>query len=120
LLQSLADSQQVQYLPPRLKPSLLLLKHLPPLLVHAGEDEILHDDAIRIASLAKSAGVDVRLEIYPRMWHVWQINLNLPQAIQSLEDIEHFFKIHLELVKYKNNVVHTFSVRIYFCFDLDK
>lgn len=67
---------------------------LPPLLVHAGEDEILRDDALRIASLAKAADVDVRLEIYPRMWHVWQLFLNLPQAVQSLDDIAGFLKSH--------------------------
>jgi acetyl esterase/lipase len=71
------------------------LHGLPPLLVHVGEDEILRDDAIRITSLAKSVDVDVRLEIYPRMWHVWQINLELPQAIQSLDDISQFLKTHL-------------------------
>jgi len=77
------------------------LQDLPPLLIHAGEDEILRDDAIRIASLAKSDGVDVRLEIYPRMWHVWQINLALPQAIQSLDDIAQFLKAHLEQVTHQ-------------------
>jgi epsilon-lactone hydrolase len=68
---------------------------LPPLLVHVGEDESLRDDAVRIAILAKSAGVEVRLEIYPHMWHVWQINLALPQAVQSLDDIAQFLKAHL-------------------------
>jgi monoterpene epsilon-lactone hydrolase len=68
---------------------------LPPLLVHAGEDEILRDDAVRIEALAKAAGVDVRLEIYPRMWHVWQLYLSLPQAVQSLDDIAQFFKSRL-------------------------
>jgi len=71
---------------------------LPPLLVHAGEDEFLREDAIRIASSAKAAGVDVQLEIYPRMWHVWQINLALPQAVQSLDTIAQFFRSHLEPV----------------------
>lgn len=71
------------------------LRDLPSLLVHAGEDEILRDDAVRIASLAGSAGVDVRLEVYPRMWHVWQLNLTLPQATQSLDDIAQFLKSHL-------------------------
>jgi epsilon-lactone hydrolase len=71
---------------------------LPPLLVHAGEDEILRDDAVRVEELAKAAGVDVRLEIYPRMWHVWQLYLTLPQAIQSLDDITQFLKSHLGLV----------------------
>ncbi|NIQ10349.1 MAG: alpha/beta hydrolase [Gammaproteobacteria bacterium] len=80
---------------PLISPVFGNLRGLPPLLVHAGEDEFLRDDAMRIARLAKSAGVDVRLEIYPRMWHVWQLNLSLPQAIQSLDEIAHFFKTHL-------------------------
>jgi acetyl esterase/lipase len=68
---------------------------LPPLLVHAGEDEILRQDALRIAELAKAAGVEVRLEIYPRMWHVWQIYLGLPQATQSLDDIAQFLTTYI-------------------------
>ena len=79
---------------PLISPVFGNLRGLPPLLVHAGEDEILRDDALRIAGLAKSVGVDVRLEIYPRMWHVWQLNLTLPQAIQSLDDIARFLKAH--------------------------
>jgi acetyl esterase/lipase len=83
---------------PLISPVFGNLRGLPPFLVHAGEDEILCDDAVRIARLAKSVDVDVRLEIYPRMWHVWQLNLTLPQAIQSLDDIAHFFKAHLVFV----------------------
>lgn len=74
------------------------LHNLPPLLVHAGEDEILRQDAIRFASLAKAAGVEVQLEIYPRMWHVWQLFLTLPQADQSLNEIAKFLSSHLEPV----------------------
>ncbi len=69
---------------------------LPPLLIHAGEDEALRADAIHCDQLAKTAGVDARLEIYPRMWHVWQIQLELPQAHQSLDDIGQFLKSHLQ------------------------
>jgi acetyl esterase/lipase len=83
---------------PLISPVFGNLRGLPPLLVHVGEDEILRDDAVRIASLAKSVDVDVRLEIYPRMWHVWQLYLTLPQAIQSLDDIAQFLKAHLGLV----------------------
>ena len=71
------------------------LRGLPPLLVHAGEDEILREDAIRIASLAETAGVQVQLDIHERLWHVWQLNLELPQAAQSLEEIAGFFIGHL-------------------------
>jgi epsilon-lactone hydrolase len=69
---------------------------LPPLLIHAGEDEVLREDAVRSEALARAAGVDVRLEIYSRMWHVWQLYLSLPQAVKSLEDITRFLKSHLE------------------------
>ncbi len=69
---------------------------LPPLLIHAGEDEILLDDAVRAERLATDAGVDVRLEVYPRMWHVWQLYPTLPQAVQSLDDIAQFLKSHLQ------------------------
>jgi monoterpene epsilon-lactone hydrolase len=68
---------------------------LPPLLIHAGGDEILRLDAQRVEELAKAAGVDVRLEVYARMWHVWQIYLSLPQAVASLDDIAGFLKSHL-------------------------
>jgi acetyl esterase/lipase len=80
---------------PLISPVLGDLRGFSPLLVHAGEDEILRDDAVRIANAAESVGVDVRLEIYPRMWHVWQLYLSLHQAIQSLEDVALFFKTHL-------------------------
>lgn len=79
---------------PLISPVLGDLTGLPPLLIHAGEEEILREDAERIAAVAKSAGVDVRLEIYPRMWHVWQLILSLPQATQSLEDIAGFLTGH--------------------------
>ena len=69
---------------------------LPPLLIHAGEDEILLNDAARGEMMAKKAGVDVRLEIYPRMWHVWQLYLDLPEALLSLDDIAQFLGTHLK------------------------
>ncbi len=68
---------------------------LPPLLVHVGENEMLREDAVQIEKLARSASVDVRLEIFPRMWHVWQLYLALPQASRSLDDVAQFLKSHL-------------------------
>lgn len=65
---------------------------LPPLLIHAAEDEVLCQDAQRIRAAAEEAGVEVELEMYPDLWHVWQINLQLPQAIDSLTKIAAFLK----------------------------
>ncbi|MCB9584646.1 MAG: alpha/beta hydrolase [Polyangiaceae bacterium] len=50
---------------------------LPPILIQVGAVETLLDDAIRVTSRARRAGVDVRLEIEPEMIHVWQAFGNL-------------------------------------------
>lgn len=83
---------------PLISPAFGDWRGLPPLLVHVGEDELLREDALRLADLGRAAGLNVRLEIYPRMWHVWQLNLQLPQALQSLDEISAFLKAALEPV----------------------
>lgn len=58
---------------------------LPPMLLHASEDEVLRDDAIRVADAARAAGVDVELQLWPHVPHVWQFFAAvLPEARQSL------------------------------------
>ncbi|HXU98884.1 MAG TPA: alpha/beta hydrolase [Caulobacteraceae bacterium] len=47
------------------------LKGLAPLLIHVGSAETLLDDATRLAAAAAHAEVEVRLEAWPRMIHVW-------------------------------------------------
>ncbi len=81
---------------PLISPVFGNLSGLPPMIIHVGDDEILREDAIRLANLAKSCGVEVQLHIYPRMWHVWQVNLELSQAINSLKEITDFLVAHLE------------------------
>lgn len=44
---------------------------LAPLLIHVGGAEVLLSDACAVAEKAGLAGVDVRLEIWPEMIHVW-------------------------------------------------
>lgn len=47
------------------------LAGLPPLLIQVGSVEILLDDSIRLAARAGEANVDVKLEIWAGMPHVW-------------------------------------------------
>lgn len=47
------------------------LHGFPPLLIQVGSDEILLDDATRVAERAQQAGVAVTLDIAEEMWHVW-------------------------------------------------
>jgi monoterpene epsilon-lactone hydrolase len=72
------------------------LSGLPPILVHMGENERLRQGATRFVELAKAQGVDVHLEIFPRMWHVFQLYLSLPQALQSLDEIAKFLVSQIE------------------------
>jgi monoterpene epsilon-lactone hydrolase len=47
------------------------LRGLAPLLIQVGSAETLLDDAVRVAGKAGAQEVDVRLEIWPEMIHVW-------------------------------------------------
>ena len=47
-------------------------KGLPPLLIHAGSEELLKDDATRIAEKAEEAGCEVSCEIWDGMPHAFQ------------------------------------------------
>lgn len=49
------------------------LSGLPPILIQVGDAETLLDDSIRLADRLKAAGVEVELEVWDRMIHVWQI-----------------------------------------------
>jgi monoterpene epsilon-lactone hydrolase len=64
------------------------LAGLPPLLIHVGTSETLLDDATRLAERAKAAGVDVELECWDEMIHVWHAFAPLlPEANQAIERI---------------------------------
>jgi acetyl esterase/lipase len=64
------------------------LRGLPPLLVQVGDAELLLDDATRLASRARDAGVDVTLEVWEEMFHVWHAFAEmLPEAARACERI---------------------------------
>jgi acetyl esterase/lipase len=66
---------------------------LPPLLVQAGEHEMLRDDSARVAVKAKSDGIDVKLEIWPGMFHVFQSHDPLlPEGIEAINHIAQFIQ----------------------------
>jgi monoterpene epsilon-lactone hydrolase len=71
------------------------LHGLPPLLIQVGTAEILLDDAIRLAANARQAGVDVTLEPWEDMIHVWQLFAPmLPEGQQAIDRIGAFVKQH--------------------------
>jgi len=71
------------------------LKGLPPLLIQVGTAETLLDDATRIAEKARSAGVEVSLEAWDDMIHVWQIFAPLlPEGQKAIDRIGEFIREH--------------------------
>ena len=59
---------------------------IPPLLFQVGEHEIIRDDSVRTAAKAQDDGVDVTLEIWQGMFHVFQSHEPLlPEGREALE-----------------------------------
>ncbi len=69
------------------------LRGLPPLLVHVGTAEVLFDDASRLAAKARAAGVEVTLEPWEDMIHVWHLFAPLlPEGQQAIERLGAFIR----------------------------
>lgn len=76
---------------PLASPFYASLTKLPPLLIHVGDNEILLDDATRLADHARRDGVKVQLKIWPVVPHGWQLLApRLPEARQSLLEAAEF------------------------------
>jgi monoterpene epsilon-lactone hydrolase len=75
---------------PLLSPMYADLTGLPPLLIQVGRNEILLDDAVRCAGKARQAGVDVTLETWEGMFHVFHMLPFLPETKRALESIAAF------------------------------
>jgi acetyl esterase/lipase len=69
------------------------LSGLPPILMQVGDAEILLDDSVRFAEKAEKAGVKVTLEVWPEMFHNWQMfGPVFPEAHQAIDRIGEFIR----------------------------
>lgn len=72
------------------------LQGLPPLLVQVGGIETLVDDARALTTRAKAAGVQVDLEVWDDMPHVWHhFAPILPEGKQAIARIGEFLRKHI-------------------------
>lgn len=62
-----------EYRNPLVSPLHADMAGLPPLLIQVGAAETLLDDNLQCAEAARSAGVDVKLEVWPDMIHAWHV-----------------------------------------------
>ena len=62
-------------------------------MLQLGSAEILHDDSVRFAEKAAAAGVNVELDVWPGMPHVFQMFAPyLPAASRALRAIGAFVR----------------------------
>jgi acetyl esterase/lipase len=72
------------------------LHGLPPLLIMVGTHEALFDDSSRFAAKAKAAGVEVELDIWEEMIHVWPFFADiLPEGRQAIEKIGDYIRARI-------------------------
>lgn len=72
------------------------LGDLPPMLIQAGSEEILLNDAERLARMAAEADGDVRLEVYNSLWHVFQVHSGqLDRATAAMSRAGEHIRRHL-------------------------
>src|SRR3989304_3368710 len=81
---------------PYISPLYADLTGLPPLLIQVGTREVLLDDSIRLAEQARNAGVDVALEVWKGMFHIFQLGAGfVPEARKAVENIATFLRQHV-------------------------
>jgi monoterpene epsilon-lactone hydrolase len=69
-----------------------------PLYIQVGDDETLLDDSRRVAARAEADGVDVTLDVFPEMQHVFQLCAgNMPEADDAVGRIGAYLRPKLGL-----------------------
>lgn len=82
---------------PYISPLYAELQDLPPLLIHVGTAEIIEDDSVRFAEKAKKAGVEVTLDVFSDMIHVFQAFASwAPEGQEAIEKIGKYIQDKLQ------------------------
>jgi monoterpene epsilon-lactone hydrolase len=69
---------------------------LPPIYIQVGDDEILLSDSTRIAAKIEAAGGAVTLEVWPRMFHVFQVFVHqMPESREAIAKLVPFVQSRL-------------------------
>jgi acetyl esterase/lipase len=83
---------------PLVSPLYADLRGLPPLLIQVGDRETVLDDSIVFADKARAAGIDVSLEVWDGMIHVFQMfGAELAEAHRAIASIAGFLNRHLHI-----------------------
>jgi len=99
---SIFDSVPAAYCPgrdvrdPFISPLRGDVRGLPPTLFQCSQTEMLRDDTTRMAERMRQAGVDVNVEVWPNVFHVWQVAADvLPEGRKAIDNIAAFLNARL-------------------------
>jgi len=81
---------------PLASPRFAELQGLPPVLIHAADEEVLVDDARLVAEAIEAAGGVVEYRSWPGVFHVWHAVAGLaPEADEAVSELGRFLRQHL-------------------------
>jgi len=78
------ESHQQRF--PLVSPVFANVEGLPPMFIQVGDHETLLSDSERLADECIAAGIDVELQVWPEMWHVFQMfAAKMPESRQAIK-----------------------------------
>lgn len=85
----------------------------PPTLIHVGSDEVLLDDSRELALRMQAQGVEVDIDVYEGMWHVWHM-FDVEEARTAIRKIQWFLHTQLQVGGLKKRTVRPGAVYRHF------
>jgi len=90
--------KEIEFEHPLVSPVFADVTGLPPIYIQVGEDEILLSDSTRIAGKIEQTGGEVTLEVWPEMWHVFQVFVHqMPESREAIRKVSPFVRQQLGL-----------------------
>ena len=66
-------------------------ENCPPVLIQVGDKEVLYGDSVRMNEVLQKCGVDCKLEVYPNMFHIFQL-WRIKEAEIAIDFIDDFMQ----------------------------
>ena len=85
----------------------------PPTLIQVGTNEILLDDSLGLAQKMEAQNVEVDIDVFDGMWHVWH-SFDIPEAHTAIQKIARFVDTALEVNGLKKRTVRPGTVYRHF------
>jgi acetyl esterase/lipase len=71
---------------------------LPPVYIQVGDDEILLSDSTRFAAKMRESGGTVEIEVWPEMWHVFQLFIGkMPESRKAIRKIGAYVRERMKI-----------------------